>query len=427
MSFSFVAGSICGSGEPDDSWNQTTFRCLAVDSPTASHWDRVWSYSNSREMSPRSIALFLAGSILPSLIVALLATYVIRAKASSWGLIDQPGERKVHTTPTPRGGGLAIWLGVIGTFAAATMVLVLATKIPAIESLIPEFARAHLSGIWSQAAKLWTLLAAATALMLLGLADDRGGLSWQVRLAAEFGIAAVCVWLVPNLRLTAFIDAPLVTGGLSVLWIVALINAFNMLDNMDALSGGVAAIAASMLAAVLLIAPDPETSGPQLFVAGLLLVVVGGILGFLWHNLPPAKIFMGDSGAYFVGFMIAAATLLASYTGYEGEKRHAILAPLLVMAVPLYDMTTVILIRLRAGQSPFKADKNHFSHRLVDLGMTKTQAVLTVYLTTATCGLGALLLHQVNTSGAVVIMLLVGCILSLIGILEASARRTIKK
>jgi UDP-GlcNAc:undecaprenyl-phosphate GlcNAc-1-phosphate transferase len=188
--------------------------------------------------------------------------------------------------------------------------------VPAIESLIPEFARAHLSGIWSQAAKLWTLLAAGTALMLLGLADDRGGLSWQVRLAAEFGIAAVCVWLIPNLRLTAFIDAQLVTGGLSVLWIVALINAFTMLDNMDALSGGVAAIAASMLAAVLLIAPDPETRGPQLFVAGLLLVVVGGILGFLWHNRPPAKIFMGDSGAYFIGFMIAAATLLASYTGY---------------------------------------------------------------------------------------------------------------
>ena len=97
------------------------------------------------------------------------------------------------------------------------------------------------------------------------------------------------------------------------------------------------------------------------------------------------------------------------------------------MAVPLYDMTTVILIRLRAGKSPFEADKNHFSHRLVDLGLTKPQAVLTVYLTTATCGLAALLLHQVDTGGAVIIMLLVGCILSLIGILETTARRTIKK
>jgi UDP-GlcNAc:undecaprenyl-phosphate GlcNAc-1-phosphate transferase len=149
-------------------------------------------------------------------------------------------------------------------------------------------------------------------------------------------------------------------------------------------------------------------------------------LGFLWHNRPPARIFMGDSGAYFVGFMIAAATLLASYTGYHGDTPHAILAPLLVMAVPLYDMTTVILIRLLSGESPFKADKNHFSHRLVDLGLTKTQAVATVYLTTATCGLGALLLHRVDRTGAVLIMLLIGCVLWLIGILETTARRTIK-
>jgi len=156
-------------------------------------------------------------------------------------------------------------------------------------------------------------------------------------------------------------------------------------------------------------------------------VLVGSLLAFLWHNRPPAKIFMGDSGAYFIGFMIAAATLLASYTGYQGATRHAILAPLLVMAVPLYDMTTVILIRLARGASPFAADKNHFSHRLVDLGLTKPQAVLTVYLTTATSGLGALLLHRTDWIGAVLIMLQVGCVLSLVGILEWTARRTIKQ
>ncbi len=377
-------------------------------------------------MDSRNLLLFLAGSILPSLIVALVATYVIRANAAAWGLMDLPGERKVHTTPTPRGGGLAIWLGVVGTFAIAQLLLVLATKVAAIEALMPEFARPHLPGIWSQSAKLWIILAASTALTLLGLLDDRGGLAWQLRLLAEFGIAAACVWLVPNLRLTAFIDAPLLTGAFSVLWIVALINSFNMLDNMDALSGGVAAIAASMLAAVLLLAPDPQTQRPQLFVAGLLLVLVGAVLGFLWHNRPPAKIFMGDSGAYFLGFMIAVATLLASYTGYHSERRHAILAPLCVMAVPLYDMTSVILIRLANGKSPFQPDKNHFSHRLVDLGLTKTQAVWTVYLTTATCGLGAILLHQVEWSGAIIVMLLVGCVLTLIAVLESTARRTIK-
>ncbi|HZN34167.1 MAG TPA: MraY family glycosyltransferase [Pirellulaceae bacterium] len=378
-------------------------------------------------MAPRALFLFIAGSVLPSLIVSLLATWLVRANAARWGLIDLPGERKVHTAPTPRGGGLAIWLGVVATFAAAQLFLLVAAKSPAVNELIPEFARGHVAGIWSQSGKLWILLGGGTALALLGLADDRGGLSWQLRLAVEFAVAATCVWLVPNLRLTAFLPYPILTGALSVLWIVALINAFNMLDNMDGLSAGVAAIASSMLAAVLLLAPDPETRGPQLFVAGLLLVVVGALAGFLWHNRPPAKIFMGDSGAYFLGFMIAAATLLASYTGYQGQRSHAILAPVLVMAVPLYDMTTVILIRLMAGKSPFHADKNHFSHRLVDLGLTKPQAVLTVYLTTATCGLAALLLHQVERSGAVLIVLLVGCVLSLIAILESTARRTIKK
>jgi UDP-GlcNAc:undecaprenyl-phosphate GlcNAc-1-phosphate transferase len=378
-------------------------------------------------MDSQSLLLFVVGSVLPSFVVALVATYVVRANAMRWGLIDLPSERKVHTSPTPRGGGLAIWLSVIGTFAAGQLVLWYVTRTSAGESLVPEFARPHLAGISAQSGKLWILLVAGTVLTLLGLMDDRSGLAWQLRLLVEFAVAAVCVWLIPNLRLTAFLPYPLLTESLSVLWIVALINSFNMLDNMDGLSAGVAAIAAAMLATVLLLSPHPQTHQPQLFVAGLLLVLVGSLLGFLWHNRPPAKIFMGDSGAYFLGFVIAAATLLASYTGYHSDKRHAILAPLLVMAVPLYDMTTVILIRLRNGRSPFEADKNHFSHRLVDLGFTKPQAVLTVYLTTATCGLGALLLHRVDTTGAVLIMLLIGCVLWLIGILETTARRTIRK
>jgi UDP-GlcNAc:undecaprenyl-phosphate GlcNAc-1-phosphate transferase len=134
---------------------------------------------------------------------------------------------------------------------------------------------------------------------------------------------------------------------------------------------------------------------------------------------------MGDAGSYFVGFCIAGGTLLATYTTYDAGLRHAVLAPLCVMAVPLYDMFTVIRIRLREGRSIFKADRCHFSHRLTDLGMTRPQAVLTLYLTTATCGLGALLLPRVDTLGAYVVLLLIGCILLLIHILEMTARRAI--
>jgi UDP-GlcNAc:undecaprenyl-phosphate GlcNAc-1-phosphate transferase len=378
-------------------------------------------------MSSRQACVFLLGSVLPGLIVALLATAFMRWLSPRVGLIDQPNQRKVHATPIPLGGGVGIWLGVIGTFATGQLALWLIQGNADLQRLVPDFAQPHLAGVQSQLPKLWILLGAGTVLMLLGLADDRFALSWQLRLGTQFGVAAVCVYFIPNLQLTAFIDQPWLTGFLSVMWIVALINSFNMLDNMDGLSAGIATIAASFLAAVMLIAPNPEARGPQLFVAGFLLVLVGSLVGFLFHNRPPAKIFMGDAGSYFVGFNIAVATLLASYTGYQSETRHAILAPLCVMAVPLYDLVTVLAIRIRTGRSIFSADKNHFSHRLVELGLTRPQAVLTVYLTTATCCLAALLLHRVDTLGAAILMLIVGCILSLIAILETTARRKINQ
>jgi UDP-GlcNAc:undecaprenyl-phosphate GlcNAc-1-phosphate transferase len=135
---------------------------------------------------------------------------------------------------------------------------------------------------------------------------------------------------------------------------------------------------------------------------------------------------MGDAGSYFIGFCLATATILATYSGGRWP-RYSVLAPLCVLAVPLYDTLTVVWIRLRQGRSPFEGDKNHFSHRLVDLGMTKGQAVLTVYLLTATCGLGALLLHEVSKVGAAIILLLVGCVLTVVGVLETVARRSLKR
>ena len=133
---------------------------------------------------------------------------------------------------------------------------------------------------------------------------------------------------------------------------------------------------------------------------------------------------MGDAGSYFVGFWIAIATLLATYAGYQGGTPHAVIAPLCVLAVPLYDMTSVILIRLREGRSPFEGDKRHFSHRLVELGMTKKQAVLTIYLTTATCSIGALLLPLVSWTGAVLVIVNVVLVLSLVAVLESVRKKS---
>ena len=215
---------------------------------------------------------------------------------------------------------------------------------------------------------------------------------------------------------------PWLDWAFSVIWIVGLVNSLNMLDNMDGLSAGVAAIAAAMLAAVMLTTPRPDNNQPQLFVAGLLLVILGSLLGFLWHNRPPARLFMGDAGSYLVGYLLAAITLTGTFAGGAVPK-HAMLAPLCVLAVPLYDTLSVVLIRLRSGRSPVVGDQSHFSHRLVRLGMTPAQAVLTIYLATATCGLGALLLRQLNLAGAVVVLLMIACTLLLVAILEIAGHR----
>jgi len=379
-------------------------------------------------MNTRDLLWFVCGTVLPSLLISWLAVPAARRLALRWQLVDRPGVRKVHTTPTPMGGGLAIWLGVVVPLALGQLIVALVVSGgPAgtwLAEVVPSFAHAHLGGLAHKAPALWALLGGGTVLMIIGLLDDRLGLGWRLRLGLQCLVAATCVvW--QGWHLTAFIAIPWVTWGLSVLWIVGLINSFNMLDNMDGLSAGVAAIAASMLAGVLLAAPDTRTQ-PQLFVAGFLLVIVGSLAGFLWHNRPPARIFMGDAGSYFVGFSVAVTTLLATYTEYQGAHPHAVLAPLCVMAVPLYDMISVIWIRLREGRSPFQADKSHFSHRLVDLGLSKTQAVLTIYLTTATCGFGALLLGRVDVWGAIVVVLMIVCILGLIAILETTARRKLR-
>ena len=368
----------------------------------------------------------VAGSLIPSMIVAWSAALAVRRWGPRWGLVDKPGYRKVHSTVMPTGGGLAIWLGIVGPLAVGQVAVWLLYHAgfgvrhagPADGSLTGLVAL-HLGGLLQQSGKLWTILAGGTVLTLLGLWDDRFGLSWKLRLGVETAVALTLVAL--GWRMSLFIDAPWLTGALSVVWVVGLINSFNMLDNMDGLSAGVAAIAAAILAVVMLAVPSPATNLPQLFIGGFLLVMVGSLLGFLGHNRPPARLFMGDAGSYLIGYLLAVITLTATFAGASLPK-YAILAPLCVLAVPLYDTLTVIIIRLRLGRSPFVGDKNHFSHRLVELGMTKGQAVLTIYLATATCGLGALLLHEVDALGAVVVLALVACMLVLVAILETTGR-----
>lgn len=364
--------------------------------------------------------LLVLAAAVPSFLLALVAVGWVRRRAPSWELVAWPRSDRFHDRPTPLAGGLGIWFAVVGTFALGQIALWLISAGYISTDQLPLLAQTHLAGIELQSPKLWTLLAAATAMATLGLVDDCAGLGWRLRLAVQTLVAALVVW--QGWRLSLFLDVPVLTAALSVIWIVGIVNSFNMLDNVDGLAAGVALIASIILAAVMLISPQIEAGGPQLFVAGFLLVLAGAIAGFWTFNRPPASIFMGDVGSYFIGFCLAAATLMATFAG-EGVPRHAILAPLCVLAVPIYDTLSVVWIRLRAGRSPFEGDKNHFSHRLIALGLSTKQAVGTIYLLAAACGMGALLLHQVDGIGAVVILAMVACMLAVIAILEATSRR----
>jgi UDP-GlcNAc:undecaprenyl-phosphate GlcNAc-1-phosphate transferase len=152
--------------------------------------------------------------------------------------------------------------------------------------------------------------------------------------------------------------------------------------------------------------------------------LVGALAGFLCHNRPPARIFMGDSGSYFVGLMMATMSIRGTFYEASSGSEHVILAPLCILAVPLYDFCSVMVIRLRQRRSPFHPDKSHFSHRLVELGLKPPKAVLTIHLATLTTGLGGLLLYQVpGWSGAMMVIALIGCVLAIIAILETVARK----
>jgi UDP-GlcNAc:undecaprenyl-phosphate/decaprenyl-phosphate GlcNAc-1-phosphate transferase len=359
--------------------------------------------------------LFLLGCLLPAFWVSFLATGAMRWLAPRVGLIDQPAARKVHVTPTPLGGGIGIWCGVVLPLAVAQIVIWRWQTTP--PTWLPPELSQHVAGAAYRSRELWGIIAAATVLSITGLVDDLRPLSWKLRIALQFGVSVAVV--AAGVRATVFVENAWVGGALSVLWFVVLVNSFNFLDNMDGLSGGIALIVSTIFAVMMLAKPGD----PHWFVGGFFLIVVGSLVGFLCHNWPPARIFMGDAGSYFLGFSIACMTILGTFYSSTDANPHVALAPLCVMAVPLYDICSVVLIRICEGRSPFQADKRHFSHRLVALGLTRVQAVMTVHLTTLTTGLLGLLMYAVTTwNAAFVILACVGCVLLLIAILEAAPR-----
>jgi len=359
-----------------------------------------------------AVGLFLGGA---ALVLSWALGHAVRCLAPRVGLVDVPGGRKAHQVPTPLGGGLAIASAT--TFILGCGWLAVGPLRPWLP--LPEPLAIHADGLRDKAGTLWLLIGLSWLILLMGLADDRRALNWRPRLAIQFALAGMFVWWGDRITLFWPLSQPLVSGGLTVLWIVGLTNAFNFLDNMDGLAAGVALIAAALLAAA-----SALVGG--LFVPVALIVLIGALAGFLIHNRPPARLFMGDAGSNFLGFVLGGLSVLGTFTRVEGVgpvayAPHAALTPLLVMAVPLYDTISVILIRLREGRSPFQPDRRHFSHRLVARGLTPPRAVATIHLVTLAGGLGALLLHRLDGLGAAVVASQTLCLLGIVAILESTS------
>jgi UDP-GlcNAc:undecaprenyl-phosphate GlcNAc-1-phosphate transferase len=260
------------------------------------------------------------------------------------------------------------------------------------------------------------ILAGGVVLHLLGLWDDLRPLGALPKLGV-MAIVGLLVSVVGEVRI-AEMWGPVASVLLTTAWIVVVTNAFNFLDNMDGLSAGVACICAAFLVVCGVMAG-------QVLVPGLACIFLGAMLGFLFFNFPPARIFMGDAGSLLVGYMLAVVAILTSY--YEsgsGRPPFALAMPLVVLAVPLYDFTSVVIIRLLEGRNPLRGDQRHFSHRLVERGLSRRSAVLTIYLATAATGLGATLLPEAGLREAVTIVALVALVLLIIAILEVPLRQS---
>ena len=362
------------------------------------------------------MTFFLVACLLPSFVISCLVTALLRKIAPALGLIDQPGHRKVHQKPTALGGGIGIWFGVMIPLVVLQGLLWKLESSETVPSWIPDVLAPHLTGASHRTAQLWIVIGAATLIALVGLIDDLKNLSWKFRLGIQVVVALLLVFP-GKVQATVFLSVPIIGILLSLFWILVLINSLNFLDNMDGLTGGIAVVVCFIFTIVMLYA----TREPRWFIAGMLLLLGGSVLGFLVHNWSPARIFMGDSGSYFIGCLLASLTVLGTFYDESVSGRHVMLAPIFALAVPLYDFCSVMYLRLSEGRSPFEGDKRHFSHRLVNLGLKPVHAVLTVHLATLMTGLGALLLYAVESwRGAAIVISLILCTLLMIAILEST-------
>ncbi|MBN1341157.1 MAG: undecaprenyl/decaprenyl-phosphate alpha-N-acetylglucosaminyl 1-phosphate transferase [Phycisphaerae bacterium] len=346
-------------------------------------------------------------------LMSVVVTRVVRRWALRRGFVDRPGGHKQHDRPVALGGGIAITVSLIVPLAAA-LALAWAMRSLGTPSWLPASAARHLSGVVDKTPAAAAILLGAIVLHVLGLVDDRRPLPALVKLAFMILVASVLVVGFDIRAMTLL--GPALAGVVTVVWIVGITNAFNLMDNMDGLAGGVACVAGAIFAV------SAVRTG-QIFVPAVTCMLIGSVAGFLLHNFPPATIFMGDSGSLVIGYMLAVVTVMTTFVDpASGGTPFGMLAPVVVLAVPIYDTASVIWLRRRSGARIFQGDRRHFSHRLVQRGMSQRAAVLTIYLASAATGLSAIMLGRATWTEAVLVGIQCLAVVLIIALLERAPR-----
>lgn len=332
------------------------------------------------------LSLYLFGL---SLALGLALVPLCIRLARRWRVLDLPGPRKIHSEPIPLCGGWAI-------FASITIVVwghLLAALLVPIE-LIPHQARPYASRVPDLILKFLPFYGGLAGIFLLGMVDDLKGLSVRTRFWIQ-------VLLATGLAVTGFRPhlgflPPWIAALIGIFWIVGITNAFNFLDGLDGLSSGVALMGTGALLTLMGIGNQPDW-------CFLLSTQAGVLMAFLRHNRHPARVFLGSSGSLSVGYLMAISTLMVTYS--HGQKVHTLvplLTPIFILAVPLYDTSSVVVIRLFKRRHIAIGDQSHFHHRLLRLGFSHRQAVAFMVLMSAAFGLSALGLVDATLRQAIV-------------------------
>jgi len=323
--------------------------------------------------------------------LAIVLTPLVIRLARRIGAVDRPGIRSVHTRPTPRIGGVAIFLS---SMCVIVSLLFLNNTIgQTFRDVRPQ---------------VITLLICASIVFLIGLIDDLRGLPARFKFAAEvLGAGALCVAGVRIGDVGLYEGFALHLGWLgcplTILWIVGVTNAVNMSDGLDGLAAGIAAIACGVIATFAIYGTTIHTDAARdndAMMALFALALLGGLSGFLFFNFNPAKIFMGDCGSLFIGFTIAAASVMCVS---KSTALVGLALPALALGIPIFDTLFSMLRRFLERRSLFAPDRSHFHHRLLEMGLHQRHAVMIAYLATAAAaGLGLFMLTSDDTSALVV-------------------------